>query len=196
MSTTSATPRAEPTIPAPLLRVNDGELVGTVFRLEADTGTLGRREDNLYVLAHPRVSRVHARITREVGSVIVTDLGSSGGTRVNGELITGSAVLRHGDSVSFGSVTATFEDPAQLAAREEDTQVLEARPAAAGTTELSPRQEQVVQLMGEGMTNREIGEQLGIAGRTVKAYAEEIYDRLDTSNRAGAVAQAARLGLL
>jgi hypothetical protein len=44
----------------------------------------------------------------------------------------------------------------------------------------------VLELMAEGMTNSEIGEQLGVTERTVKAYAQELYDKLGVRNRAGA----------
>jgi DNA-binding NarL/FixJ family response regulator len=54
----------------------------------------------------------------------------------------------------------------------------------------------VLELMAEGMTNAEIGDQLGVTERTVKAYAQELYDKLGVRNRAGAVAEAAKLGLL
>jgi DNA-binding CsgD family transcriptional regulator len=143
----------------------------------------------------PRVSRVHAEIRKEAGAVIVTDLGSSAGTKVNGEEITGPAVIRHGDKVSFGPVTATFEDPAAASQAEDATMVLEVPKVETGP-HLSPRQQQVLELMAEGMTNAEIGEQLGVTERTVKAYAQELYDKLGVRNRAGAVAEAAKLGLL
>ena len=42
----------------------------------------------------------------------------------------------------------------------------------------------------------EIGDELGVTERTIKAYAQELYDKLGVRNRAGAVAEAARLGML
>ncbi|NIX20517.1 MAG: hypothetical protein GWN07_12050 [Actinobacteria bacterium] len=54
----------------------------------------------------------------------------------------------------------------------------------------------MLELMAEGMTNSEIGARLGVTERTVKAYAQELYDRLGVRNRAGAVAEAARHGIL
>lgn len=187
--------KAKKIVPAPTLHFSEGDLAGKVIRLDRDEATIGRREDNAYVLPDPRVSRVHAKITKEAGSVIITDLGSSGGTRVNEDEVSGSSVINHGDTVSFGPVTATFEDPAQAATGEEETQVFEVPQVETGP-HLSPRQQQVLELMAEGMTNKEIGNELGVTERTVKAYAQELYDKLGVRNRAGAVAEAAKVGLL
>ncbi len=196
MSETPPAPqKAQKIVPTPTLHFPDGPLAGTVIRIDQDVATLGRRTDNAYVVADPRVSRVHAELRKEAGAVIVTDLGSAGGTRVNGEEINGPAVVNHGDRVGFGPVTALFEDPAMASKGEDETQVIEVPKVETGP-HLSPRQQQVLELMAEGMTNSEIGEQLGVTERTVKAYAQELYDKLGVRNRAGAVAEAAKLGLL
>lgn len=187
--------KAQKIIPVPTLHFSEGTLAGRVVRLDQDEATLGRRDDNAYVIEDLRVSRVHAQFRKEAGSVIVTDLGSSGGTRVNGTELAGSHVLHHGDTVSFGPVAAQFEDPAAAAEAEEATQVFEVPKVDTGP-HLSPRQQQVLELMAEGMTNAEIGDQLGVTERTVKAYAQELYDKLGVRNRAGAVAEAAKNGLL
>lgn len=187
--------KAQKIVPVPTLHFSEGALAGRVIRLDRDEATLGRREDNAYVIPDPRVSRVHAEVRKEAGVVIITDLGSSGGTKVNGEDITGPTVIRHGDRIGFGPVVAQFEDPAAAATNEEATQVFEVPKVETGP-HLSPRQQQVLELMAEGMTNSEIGDQLGVTERTVKAYAQELYDKLGVRNRAGAVAEAAKLGLL
>jgi DNA-binding CsgD family transcriptional regulator len=187
--------KAQKIVPVPTLHFSEGTLAGRVVRLDRDVATLGRREDNAYVIPDPRVSRVHAEIRKEASAVIVTDLGSSAGTKVNGDEIHGPAVIRHGDRVSFGPVTATFEDPAAASQAEDATMVFEVPKVETGP-HLSPRQQQVLELMAEGMTNAEIGDQLGVTERTVKAYAQELYDKLGVRNRAGAVAEAAKLGLL
>ncbi|MGH3443157.1 MAG: FHA domain-containing protein, partial [Nitriliruptorales bacterium] len=162
--------KARKVVPQPTLTFKNGPLAGRSLAIEHDDGTLGRREDNAYVLAEPRVSRVHASVRKETGAVIVTDLGSSAGTKVNGEELTGPRVLRHGDRVSFGPVEAVFEDPAAAAQDEDATMVLEIPRVETGP-HLSPRQQQVLELMAEGLTNNEIGEELGVTERTVKAYA-------------------------
>ncbi|HEX2027232.1 MAG TPA: LuxR C-terminal-related transcriptional regulator [Nitriliruptorales bacterium] len=187
--------KAKKVVPLPTLTFRNGPLMGRSLPLDVDDGTIGRREDNTYVIPEPRVSRVHAAMRKEAGAVILTDLGSSAGTKVNGEELTGPRVLRHGDRVAFGPVEAVFEDPAMAAQDEDVTMVLEIPKVETGP-HLSPRQQQVLELMAEGMTNNEIGEQLGVTERTVKAYAQELYDKLGVRNRAGAVAEAAKLGIL
>jgi pSer/pThr/pTyr-binding forkhead associated (FHA) protein len=187
--------KAQKIVPVPTLAFTEGQLAGHRIRLEEDVATLGRRDNNAYVVDDPRVSRVHAEIRREGSAVIVSDLGSSSGTTVNGETVSGSAVVRHGDKIGFGPVIATFEDPAAAAEAEEATMVFEAPKVEIGP-HLSPRQQQVLEGMAEGMTNSEIGAHLGVTERTVKAYAQEVYDKLGVRNRAGAVAQGVKDGLL
>lgn len=183
--------KAQKIVPAPSLQFGDG----SVISLTHDVGTLGRRTDNTYVVSDPRVSRVHAEIRREAGAVIIIDLGSSAGTRRNGELIDGPRMLDTGDTVSFGPVSATFIDPTQVRADADDTMVFDV-PKIVHGPKLSARQTQVLELMAEGLTNAAIGRELDVTERTVKAYAQELYDKLGVRNRAGAVAEAARLGLL
>ncbi len=187
--------RARPVRPVPTLRFSSRGDSDTRVRLEEERGTIGRRADNTYVVQDPSVSRLHARIERYEDSVVLTDLGSTGGTKVNGEKIDGPHVLEHGDTITFGSAECSFEDPTAAGDGENETMVFEIAEVKTGT-ELSPRQQQVLELMAEGMTNIEIGEQLGITERTVKAYAQELYSKLEVSNRAGAVAEAAKQGLL
>lgn len=61
---------------------------------------------------------------------------------------------------------------------------------------LTPRQEDVLQQVALGATNREIGDQLGLSPHTVKQHTQSVYRKLGVHNRAGAVRAAQRLGLL
>jgi DNA-binding CsgD family transcriptional regulator len=54
----------------------------------------------------------------------------------------------------------------------------------------------VVQLLAEGLTNRRIGERLGISEHTAKFHVNSILGKLAASTRSEAVARAARLGLV
>jgi DNA-binding CsgD family transcriptional regulator len=186
--------KAQRIIPLPTLQFGDGSLVGLRIRLDQETATLGRGNDNGYVVSDPRVSRVHAQLQKRGETLIVTDLGSSGGTTINDEAIVGPHVLRHGDVVKFGTLAATLEDPA--AVNGDDVTMVFAMPKVETGPHLSPRQQEVLERIAEGMTNAEIGVELGITERTVKAYAQELYDKLGVRNRAGAVAEAVREGLL
>ena len=55
------------------------------------------------------VSRRHARLVRAGGAVTLVDEGSTNGTFVNGQRVSGSADLHPGDSVQFGSVRFRYE---------------------------------------------------------------------------------------
>jgi two-component system, NarL family, nitrate/nitrite response regulator NarL len=48
---------------------------------------------------------------------------------------------------------------------------------------LTPRERQVVDLLAEGLTNREIGDRLGLSRHTIKNYLLKIFDKLGVSNR-------------
>jgi two-component system nitrate/nitrite response regulator NarL len=69
-------------------------------------------------------------------------------------------------------------------------------PAPALAEPLTPREVEVVQLLAEGLTNRRIGERLGISEHTAKFHVNAILGKLGASSRSEAVAQAARLGLV
>jgi DNA-binding NarL/FixJ family response regulator len=50
-------------------------------------------------------------------------------------------------------------------------------------TELSPREQQVAALLAQGLTNRQIAEQLVVTDRTVAAHIEHILDKLGFASR-------------
>ncbi len=61
---------------------------------------------------------------------------------------------------------------------------------------LSDREREVLQLIADGLSNREIADRLYIAVSTVKSHINNLYSKLDVSNRAEAVARAGKLCLL
>jgi hypothetical protein len=66
---------------------------------------IGRDPLNGLRLTHETVSRVHAELSRQSGTWVLRDLGSTNGTTVNGRRVIGAAVVREGDQVGFGSVS-------------------------------------------------------------------------------------------
>jgi DNA-binding NarL/FixJ family response regulator len=54
---------------------------------------------------------------------------------------------------------------------------------ASGFKLLTPREEQVVALVADGLSNREIAEELGLSEHTVKKYLFRIFDKLGISSR-------------
>lgn len=80
-------------------------------------------------------------------------------------------------------------------------QALASEPAQATSTgnliePLSARELEVLQLMAQGKTNKEIARQLFVAPGTVKAHSASIYRKLDVANRTAAVARARQLDIL
>ena len=61
---------------------------------------------------------------------------------------------------------------------------------------LTPREEEVLDLLREGFTNNEIGRLLGISTRTAKAHVAAVIEKLDVVDRTQAVARGYELGLL
>jgi DNA-binding NarL/FixJ family response regulator len=57
---------------------------------------------------------------------------------------------------------------------------------------LSPRERAILELIGEGLTNRQIGDRLGLSEKTVKNYASTLYAKLGMAQRTQAAAYAAR----
>jgi len=54
---------------------------------------------------------------------------------------------------------------------------------------LSTREEEVLALLAEGLSNREIALALGLSRRTIETYLHRLYKKLGVHNRAGAVAR-------
>lgn len=61
---------------------------------------------------------------------------------------------------------------------------------------LTGREQEVLELIGSGATNREIAEQLSLSPNTVKDHASGLYRKMKARNRAEAVIRAQQLGLL
>lgn len=61
---------------------------------------------------------------------------------------------------------------------------------------LSERELEILALLAEGMTNREIATKLFLAVGTIKWYLHNLYETLGVGNRTEAVAQARELGLI
>ena len=69
-----------------------------------DAAILGRAERADVVLADPAVSSEHARVSRVGRAWVISDLGSTNGTRLNDRRVDGDVPLAQGDVVALGSV--------------------------------------------------------------------------------------------
>lgn len=116
------------------LRVIDGADRGRVFEDLPTPVTIGREEGNSIQLNDERVSRFHVKIQEDQDKIVVTDLESTNGTRVNGEDIQ-LRILRYGDIVSLGRSVLLFGSREQIASRLAE---LRGVSPATGTGTLSP----------------------------------------------------------
>jgi hypothetical protein len=80
-----------------------------------DSFTIGRDAACDLVLYDMSVSRTHAGLRREADGWVLTDAGSTNGTRLNGWRVTEPVPLRAGDRITFGSLTLVVTDHARQA---------------------------------------------------------------------------------
>src|SRR5207237_9285074 len=84
------------------LIIEDDEGRKTVIPVVRDEITIGRQDGNTIRLTERNVSRRHARFYRENGSLLLEDLNSYNGVRVNGERIGGPTKVKEGDLIEIG----------------------------------------------------------------------------------------------
>src|SRR5277367_6429564 len=97
-------------------QVLEGVDKGRIFRELVIPLTIGREEGNLLRLNDERVSRFHAKVQQDNGDIILTDLESTNGTRVNGNSVQ-IRRLRAGDRVGVGRSILLFGSNEEIAAR-------------------------------------------------------------------------------
>jgi pSer/pThr/pTyr-binding forkhead associated (FHA) protein len=103
-------------MPPVTFRVLDGIDKGRVFRDLTTPVTIGREEGNVLRLNDERVSRYHAKVQADNGEIILTDLESTNGTRVNGNVVQ-IRRLRPGDRIGVGRSLLLFGSEQEIAAR-------------------------------------------------------------------------------
>ena len=89
------------------LRVLDGADRGKIFENIQVPVSIGREEGNTIQLNDERISRFHLKIQKDHDDLVLTDLESTNGTRVNNEDVR-LRILRHGDLISVGRSTLIF----------------------------------------------------------------------------------------
>ena len=89
------------------LRVLDGANRGEIYEDIQLPITIGREEGNSIQLNDERVSRVHLRIQLDHEDLVMTDLDSTNGSRVNNEEVQ-LKILRFGDLITVGRSTLVY----------------------------------------------------------------------------------------
>jgi predicted component of type VI protein secretion system len=115
------------------LRILDGMERGKSYVRLALPITIGRESDSDIQLNDDRISRAHAKLQDHSGRVILTDLGSTNGTRVNGHPIQ-MRVMQHGDIILVGRCVLLFD---QSPSDEPLTDLGLPRPTVVGSAEKS-----------------------------------------------------------
>jgi ATP/maltotriose-dependent transcriptional regulator MalT len=172
------------------------------FSLDADRTTVGKAAENDVSLEDDATaSRLHAVIERFPAGWCVTDLGSSNGTRVNGERIWSAQRLRNGDEIRVGQTRLIFRDPMSAAGAE-----TEAEDAPPG---LTARERDVLVALCRPLLDRDmftepastgaIADELVITQAAVKQHLANLYDKFgvpagDSHRRARLANEALRRG--
>jgi hypothetical protein len=96
------------------LVIVEGELAGQEFALGRPMVVIGRGKQSDIVLAEQGISRQHASIQHDPQGWILTDLGSTNGTLLNGQPIRAQELhlLRPGDRVAIGSSVLLLQQDA------------------------------------------------------------------------------------
>ena len=103
-------------MPTVTFKVLEGIDKGRLFRDLATPVTIGREEGNMLRLNDERVSRFHAKVQFDNSEIILTDLESTNGTRVNGNVVQ-IRRLRPGDIVGIGRSLLRFGSEQEINAR-------------------------------------------------------------------------------
>lgn len=98
------------------LRVLDGADRGRVYENQPTPLTIGREEGNSIQLNDERISRFHIKIQEDENKLVLTDLESTNGTKVNGETVK-LWILRHGDVITLGRTVLLCGSEDEIARR-------------------------------------------------------------------------------
>ncbi len=94
--------------------MRSGPTPGVTFPLEGDQLTIGRDASNGVAINDAEISRKHTRLTFQGGKYVIEDLGSTNGTFVNGQRLSGPVVLKPGDVVSLGEQIVLMYDAVNM----------------------------------------------------------------------------------
>jgi hypothetical protein len=82
--------------------MRSGPTVGRTYPLEEGEISIGREPSNMISINDAEVSRKHARLLWREEGFLLEDFGSTNGSFVNGQRLSGSTMLRAGDLIALG----------------------------------------------------------------------------------------------
>lgn len=158
-----------------------GTAIPELLPLARQRTTLGRGEASDIHLLDPSVSELHAVIECYGAWYALRDMGSSNGTFVNGDRLTGERRLRAGDELRLGATRVTFrsqgvsaaiptyesDGPPALTPRERDVLITLCRPMLDRTAFTQPA------------TIRQLASELVVSEAAVKFHLANLYDKFD-----------------
>jgi DNA-binding NarL/FixJ family response regulator len=177
----------------------------------------------MVVVANPAIREAVAHTLRAIGARHVLEVGTVGEARARAgagiaDLCVVEAGLPDGSGISLirelrsagwqrSMVLTTSDDPYSVRAALSAgvrCYVVSAAPSAPrpmaergeGVDSLSAREIQVLQLVADGKSNKDIGDELGLSALTVKSHLARIARKLGTGDRAEMVATALRSGAI
>jgi pSer/pThr/pTyr-binding forkhead associated (FHA) protein len=124
-------------MPPVTFQVLEGIDKGRVFRDMQTPVTIGREEGNVLRLNDERVSRFHAKVQADNNEIIITDLDSTNGTRVNGNVVQ-IRRLRAGDRIHVGRSILLFGSEQEIRARSETLAAASAANPPGAATRYNP----------------------------------------------------------
>lgn len=130
------------------LQVLDGLEMGHVFEDLPTPISIGREDDNHIRLNDERVSRFHAKIQEDSGRVVLTDLDSTNGTRVNGHPIR-MRILQIGDQILIGRCLLLYGSMEEVEERAREVHKLEVPKPASESTHAEEKPADELELPGE-----------------------------------------------
>jgi pSer/pThr/pTyr-binding forkhead associated (FHA) protein len=135
------------------LIIEDEEGRKTVVPFGREEITIGRRDGNTVRLGERNVSRRHARLSRGEGSLLIEDLGSRNGVRVNGDRIHGPTRIAAGDLIEIGDYGLAIQErrPSQAA-----PDAAPAGPSGPGLAETAIIRAADVRRAAPGISSREL----------------------------------------
>ena len=161
----------------------------SALRLNARSAIIGRSPKVDICLLDKSVSRRHAHLELIQSGVVIQDLGSRNGTFVQERRIQ-TVTVKPGQRIRFGSVSMLLSQQLEVGSEDETTDPRSIKSTPESQTlspipdSLSPAQRRVLELLLQGLLERDVARKLGISQHTVHNHAREIYTAYRVHSRA------------